>query len=179
MDDNIVVDPCPICTNTYGVEDRNNVKDCCFNTCAALYGVSSTGATIGKDSPFQQCLNRCTRCSADLIVAAGKNPQVYKLMSPPIWVQDRPFRDCYLSSSKKDKDAALQCCNDQCESSKDPDGCKKNCVIDYYSIYERDNVGEYLQPIQENFTMKKTSTVFYFTIAMIVVYIAFLFMIKK
>lgn len=135
MTDKFEYNPCRACVRFHGYGNRKAVNDCCFRSCARLG--AGDNSYIGH-MLRSRCGNNCKQCVEKDTIATGRSTCAWRQVPPPLWLQDQMFSPCLRSSGNKEQ--ALPCCMQKCMNlSRNPYGCKLNCLIDYNSVFMKKN----------------------------------------
>jgi hypothetical protein len=116
------VNPINICSELYGYENVNDVRNCVMDSINRFYGPFCNYHQYGLNNMIQNYM-------IQILKNAGKNPKAVKLALPPQHLQARFFIEKYLESFDKEK--SFEYCIHQCKENKE---CKLNCKIDKESI---------------------------------------------
>lgn len=124
------VNPVQVCSELYGYENVNDVRDCVMNSIRRYYG---------QFCDFHQTgLQRMIECyMVQILENAGRNPKAVKLALPPSHLQPRFFVERYFQLLKNNqsiekpieqpREQAYQQCLIDCNGNGD---CRKNCYVD-------------------------------------------------
>ena len=127
---NFQLNPCDACIKAYGIDDINNINQCCSDTYAAFAGVSSINNVRNLES-----FKNCEECLQKSIKALGRTKCDFRLTSSPVWTQSpHYFPNLFqeINNVEKAKNECLKMCN----KSAYPNECKKNCTIDSMAVIQ-------------------------------------------
>lgn len=142
-DKSFYINPLPVCTEIYGAENVNNVRDCFIDS---IYRYNGPSTNMYKDG-----LNEMIQCSmVDILKQAGKNPKAVRLALPPSHLQTSFFVNRYLETRDKEKAyrLAIQDCGDN-------EDFKKQCYIDMRALISSEPQTENIQHFNKNQTFSK------------------------
>ena len=142
-DKSFYINPLPVCTEIYGAENVNNVRDCFIDS---IYRYNGPSTNMYKDG-----LNEMIQCSmVDILKQAGKNPKAVRLAIPPSHLQTSFFVNRYFETRDKEKAyrLALQDCGDN-------EDFKKQCYIDMRALISSEPQTENIQYFNNNQTFSK------------------------
>lgn len=112
------IDPTIPCLQKYDITDTNNLKDCCFQTCAAFLGPQNVQNIVTSD-----CGIKCRQLINQSVVANGKhNLLVHELPAPFLQLQSGNFKNCCMQNNG-DVNKALECCLNLATSSREQQIC--------------------------------------------------------
>jgi hypothetical protein len=117
------INPLPICSHLYGMENVNEVRDCVMNSIYRRYGPFCNFHQRGLYEMIQNYM-------VQILVNANRNPRAIKLALPPSHLQPSFFYDLYLQTFNKVE--SYNKCVEMCRD----DVCRRNCLIDRESIVE-------------------------------------------
>jgi len=119
---NYTVNPIQVCTQLYGSQNIQDVRDCVMDSIYRFYGPMCDFHQAGLYKTVQSYM-------VEIIKNGGRDPRSLRLpLSVPLF-QPRFFMERYLESLNKE-DAYQQCLID-CRKNKD---CMKMCYIDKNAI---------------------------------------------
>ena len=142
---NFQLNPCDACIKAYGIDDINNINQCCSDTYAAFAGVSSINNVRNLES-----FKNCEECIQKSIKALGRTKCDFRLTSYPVWTQ-APHYFPNLFQETNDVEQAKNKCLQMCNKSAYPNECKKNCTIDSMAV---------IQNTKENFLNNTTTSTY-------------------
>ena len=127
---NFQLNPCDACIKAYGIDDINNINQCCSDTYAAFAGVSSINNVRNLES-----FKNCEECIQKSIKALGRTKCDFRLTSYPVWTQ-APHYFPNLFQETNNVEQAKNKCLQMCNKSAYPNECKKNCTIDSMAVVQ-------------------------------------------
>ena len=127
---NFQLNPCDACIKAYGIDDINNINQCCSDTYAAFAGVSSINNVRNLES-----FKNCEQCVQNSIKALGRDKCNFRITSYPVWTQS-PHYFPNLFQETNNVETARNKCLEMCNQSSYPNECKKNCIIDSMAVVE-------------------------------------------
>ena len=113
------LDPCLACTARFS--DKNDINDCCYNTCASFVDGDTSDIINSK------CGQICKKCS-------GGDKCHGKLKVPVIHANPQLFKSCLDSVGGVDKKEALTCCIGGCRNQNNPVECQNRCINAYNAL---------------------------------------------
>lgn len=141
---NFELNPCNACINTYGIEDINNINQCCSDTYSAFAGIDSINNV--KDS---ESFKNCKECVQKSIKSLGRDKCNFRITDYPSWIQSQHYFP-KLFYKTNDIEYAKDECKKMCdEGGYMPQQCKQNCEIDSMTV---------VQNTKENF-LENTSSI--------------------
>ena len=117
-DKSFQLNPLPVCTELYGAENVNDVRDCLMDSIYRYYGPLSDFHKAGVSDMIQQYM-------IDILNQAGKNPRAVKLALPPSHLQPAFFVKRYFETFDREK--AYQLALHDCRGNKDH---MRQCYVD-------------------------------------------------
>jgi len=127
---NFQLNPCDACIKAYGIDDINNINQCCSDTYTAFAGVSSINNVRNLES-----FKNCEDCIQKSIKALGRTKCDFRLTSYPVWNQ-APHYFPNLFQETNNVEQAKNKCLQMCNKSTYPNECKKNCTIDSMAVVQ-------------------------------------------
>ena len=127
---NFQLNPCDACIKAYGIDDINNINQCCSDTYAAFAGVSSINNVRNLES-----FKNCEECIQKSIKALGRTKCDFRLTSYPVWTQAPHYFPNLFQETNNVEQAKNQCLQ-MCNKSAYPNECKKNCTIDSMAVVQ-------------------------------------------
>lgn len=124
------VNPLKICSDLYGPENVNDVRDCLLDSIRRYYGPFC-------DFHQQGLFHMINSYLVQILQNAGRNPKAVKLAFSPTRLQPRFFVERYFQTLDKQK--AYNLCMNDCGDNGD---CRKHCLIDRESMV-------YYEPCQQ------------------------------
>jgi len=121
-DKSFYINPLPVCTEIYGAENVNDVRDCFVDS---IYRYNGPESSMYRDE-----INKTVQCSmVDILKQAGKNPKAVRLALSPSHLQPAFFVTRYLETRDVEKayHLALQDCGDN-------EDFKRQCYIDMRAL---------------------------------------------
>lgn len=112
------VNPLPVCTELYGPENVNDVRDCVMDSIRRYYGPFCDFHQVGLFNMVQTYM-------VEILKQAGRNPKAVKLALPPTHLQPSFFVNRYFETFNKEKayQRAIQDCGNNNEF-------KRQCYVD-------------------------------------------------
>jgi hypothetical protein len=118
------IDPTIPCLNRYEITDTNNLRDCCYRTCATFLGPQNVGNII-----HSSCGERCRNLINQSVQASGNtNLLVHQLAVPFLELQSGNFKNCYQKYNNSKN--ALECCLNMADSNRE----QQLCIDAYNSL---------------------------------------------
>jgi len=90
------VNPLPVCTELYGPENVNDVRDCVMDSIRRYYGTFCDFHQTGLFNMVQNYM-------VEILKQAGRNPKAVKLALPPPHLQPSFFVNRYFETLDKEK----------------------------------------------------------------------------
>ena len=142
-DKSFYINPLPVCTEIYGAENVNNVRDCFINS---IYRYNGPDSNLYDDK-----LKEMIQCSmVDILKQAGKNPKAVRLALPPSHLQTSLFANRYVETRDIEKayHLALQDCGDN-------EDLKRQCYIDMRALIPSESESKNTVHFNNNQTFSK------------------------
>jgi len=110
------INACSACTLRHGINNINELNECCYNTCASFVDGNQS------DIINSECGRSCYKCMANAVGCKGKSTCAFLPKVPSIKIQQQRFKACLEAHDHK-PDEALKCCLSQCSNFNEQEQC--------------------------------------------------------